>query len=429
MWTSLTNANPGLYAGLFVPDSSTYDQIFFLQSIAVTGTSAPAAGNKMGIPVSLTNSVLWVPLTLSSAHHLNAFTGSFTDSNSSGSFAWTNNVMGTMGIQAPSIAGVNMGGTPGTASTFAFSGNVELCGYNGYGTVPQLFLDNGNIASVTITDHNNTSCAWNTNLATDQSPMGNVGAEGFTLAAGTVASINSNLYFRNDAGGPIAEVCDAVNAGYAATPWITLLTNNAIFNTNTAATPVCANSTSWIVTGPQNDVVVQSRPPVLVEPNRSLPLFDSEYLTPAGILNTSSYSATTWTSGNSYSVGNYVSDSQAGVWGGKTTYWRCIQAHTAGTTNRPVTGVDSSNPYYGQNGYWELAFMPWMRSAILAGTTYTDGAINANGVYAVGLLNAWLRQGMTSMEPSLWNGCLSGAECGAIQLTPIQHLPPPAAVI
>jgi hypothetical protein len=123
-----------------------------------------------------------------------------------------------------------------------------------------------------------------------------------------------------------------------------------------------------------------------------------------------------------------VSDSQTGVFGGKTTYWRCTQAHTASSLNRPVTGIDAANPYRGHEAFWEEAYLPWFRAAVTAGTQYTDGAIGANNVYVVGLLNAWLRQGMTSMEPRLWNGCLNGKECGAIQLTVIQHIPPPAAV-
>ena len=436
-WTSLTNGTPGLNPGFFSgSDASNYDQEFFDNTSVWTGTSENANATTILPAVTLTNSVAWVAVGNSGAgFHQVFFHTSFASEAGSGTMASTNNVFGAMGFDT-SVSGdytyaQAVGGTPTSAvsTTLTSSGNVNLCGYNGVGTLTlaNMFLDNGNIADMTLIENNNTSCVYNASLSSDVNPSGSAGVEGGTVTAGAVSTVNSNLFFRNDSGGPIAELCDSTFSACSTTKPFALFENNAVVNTNTAASPVCSDVSNCITTGPQNDVTIQSRPPVLVEAGRSLPLFD-EYLTPAGLLLTSSYGATAWATSTSYSVGNYVYDSQSGVFGGKTTYWRCIQAHTSGSTNRPVTGFDSSNPFYGQAGYWEPAFMPWLRSAVLAGTTYTDGALNVNGVYVIGLLNAWLRQGMTSMEPTLWQGCLNGAECGAVQLTAIQHIPPPAMV-
>ena len=437
MWASLSSGVPGQYPGIAAGDDSgagTWDQVFFDNTGVTTGTGTPTTTTMEAPSVHLTNSVLWAEGSVgANGWHASKFHQLFSDEAGGGSMLMQNNVLGGMGNYSTSnndsTYGANVGGTPSVSTTDSVTGNVNLCGSNGVGTVTLagLFLDNGNIASMSITHHNNTGCVLNFTLS-DTNPLGSGGVEGGTVASGTVASVNSDLFFRNDAGGPIAEFCDATFSACSTTPFITIMENNAVVNTNTASAAICSAVADCAVTGPENDVTIENRPPVLVEPGRSLPLFDSEYLTPAGLLLTSSYSATAWATSTSYSVGNYVSDSQSGVFGGKTTYWRCIQAHTSGSTNRPVTGYDSSNPFYGQAGYWEPAFMPWLRSAVLAGTTYTDGALNVNGVYVIGLLNAWLRQGMTSMEPRLWNGCLNGAECGAVQLTAIVHIPPPAMV-
>jgi len=179
-----------------------------------------------------------------------------------------------------------------------------------------------------------------------------------------------------------------------------------------------------------------TRAPSLVELGRSLPLFDTEYLFPEGLLTLASYSVVgAWTSGTNYTVGQVVSFSNSGVFNGATTYWRCIVAHTAGATNEPVLGVDAANPYQEATGFWEEAFLSWMRTKVLALTTFDTQcagllfvACPSPHTYAPGLLAAWLRQGFVSMEPWLWNTGTSGVEIGAVALKPIQHLPPSAGV-
>jgi hypothetical protein len=184
------------------------------------------------------------------------------------------------------------------------------------------------------------------------------------------------------------------------------------------------------------DTTITGRLPNLIEPGRSVPLFDTEYLIPTGLLPLTTYTSapgwkSAWTTSTSYSVGDIVSLTDGTVFNGRTTYWRCIQAHTSGATNEPILAFDSSNPYRQAIAYWELAYLAWMRPIVLANTTYDFHcggllfvACPSPHTYITGLLNAWVRQGMTSMETTLWSGCLSGKECGAVALKPIQHLPP-----
>ncbi len=77
--------------------------------------------------------------------------------------------------------------------------------------------------------------------------------------------------------------------------------------------------------------------------------------------------------------------------------------------------------------------MQFFRAQVFAGTQFYEGSVlaltdingNPEPMHIIGLLNAWLRQGYRTMEPPLWRGCLSGAECGP-SYTAIQHIPPPA---
>ncbi len=421
------------------PDASVWDQIFLYNNAWTTGTTD---GNLSSfIPMSPTNSVFWQERTTLTNVHTHSWQASLAAYSGSGTMFETNNVFGSMGGAGGSFIADATGGSTGFAGTpLIWTGNVSLCGYNGMGsaTMNSMFFSSGGISNASITETNNTTCSAVPSFGFNSASNGSIGAEVGSIAADSIASVDSNLFYRNDGGGPIAEVCDGPgpNGGYVNI--ITSLSNNAVVNTTSASPPICSANTGWVRSGPRNDVIIQNRRPVLVESGRSLPLFDTEYLAPAGLLSLSSYNAAPWSSGASYSVGQYVSDSQSSAFGGVTTYWRCIQSHTASAINRPVTGVDPAHVYLGHEVYWEEAFMPFIRSAVMAGTAYTDGAIGVASAHAtvtsaqdvgiVGLLNAWLRQGMTSMEPTLWNGCLNGKECGAVPLAAIQHIPPPLAV-
>ncbi len=58
----------------------------------------------------------------------------------------------------------------------------------------------------------------------------------------------------------------------------------------------------------------------------------------------------------------------------------------------------------------------------------TDYLGNPEPMHMIGLLNAWLRQGHITMEPTLWRGCLTGNECGLYRANN-QHMPLPTPTI
>lgn len=131
------------------------------------------------------------------------------------------------------------------------------------------------------------------------------------------------ICFFNDAGGPIAEVCGPSDNNPNSITW---LRSNAIINTNATAAPICSSNTSSLVRagqGPINDITIRGRRPVLVEPRCSVPLFDTEYLIPAGLLSLSSYTSNpqwqgAWSASHGiYDVGDVVSFSdRTAFWGG-----------------------------------------------------------------------------------------------------------------
>ncbi len=444
------NGAGGLNPGFQNVGAWIADQIFIYHN-GVTTNPTTDAGQLSNVPVEATsNSVFWRENFLQAAGlHNHSWQHVMTDVSSS-TAKFINNVYGAMGgsLFNPNNGGDTFTSTawqqlPASATTYQFTGNVALCGANGLASHSLFHMTNiaATAGTISVTAENNTSCSSAYSVAGNLDENGAITAEAMS---GTYTnyfnSIDSNLFYQVTGGHPIIEISGPQNLTHI----IGTLANNAVVNTNTGAAAICSGCTNWAANaGPVNDITIQSRPPVLVEANRSVPLFDTEYLIPAGILPANYYTSDpqwqgAWSgSHGTYNIGDVVSDAQSTVFGGKAIYWRCIQSHTASSTlNRPVTGFNSSQPFYGYQAYWELAYLKYARTAVVAGTTYVDGALPAlvetTGaavpMYFNGLLNAWLRQGMTSMEPTLWNGCLNGKECGAIQFTAIQHIPPPSAV-
>jgi hypothetical protein len=130
----------------------------------------------------------------------------------------------------------------------------------------------------------------------------------------------------------------------------------------------------------------------------------------------------------------------------------------------PIVGNDAANSN-GESGFqnvWEVAWhQAWLIPAILAwgkgaGTPlsdsnnmpldggllplvhyYPDNAPHSEPMYPVGMVNSWLRKGLTSLEPSTWKGCsrdgiwpaTNFVDCGAVPSPSIQHIPPAAGVL
>lgn len=108
---------------------------------------------------------------------------------------------------------------------------------------------------------------------------------------------------------------------------------------DTVATPTVAMFTSTTGLG-AHDIVAD---PAFVDTTRCLATFDSAYL---------GNTATAWATATSYTVGDIVSASDSGFYGGATVNFRCINAHTSVSGNA-TTGKPGLAANWRTN--WQLA--------------------------------------------------------------------------
>lgn len=451
-------------------DSATYDQVLFY-SDGWNTTTSENGNNKgsMGV-VNLANSIGWVPRNVRTGTHVHPLQqtwGGLTG----GSWQQRNNVYGSFGDTGTAATEAHQMGNPAggnatTATTLMVSGNVNLCGYAGRGSITangQFFsiTSTSTFAADSVTAINNAYCASAVSLGAVSGNQGDgsAAAEAGTFNLNMVGVNGANTYFRADGvgAGAVPEIFDtSPNSTYVTNPPWHRMIYNAVINADPAdaANAPCGtfgNNCAWVTTGPttSSEIIVAAAAAnsYMVDPIRSVPLF-SEYLDASGLFPTTNYTTAPqyqgqWISGHNYNQGDIVNYQSAGVYGGRTTYWICKVAHTSGSTNTPIVGTDPSNPYVGPTEFWEDAWLSmWMKPAILAGTSYVDGALpplyNSPTMYAVGLLNAYLRQGFVNTNPLLWGGKVGApgcspdggttwTECGAVPAPVIRHIPPSAA--
>ena len=431
LWAGTAGGNPGQEAGFDNTNGATYDQVFVDHDTWYLGTTDTEINTYE--PSNLSNSVFWDEHVANDHHHF--ILQDYGEVGSSGGpYYISNSVFGALGTTTTQQISAWTGfGSPATLSTYFYNGDVALCGYGGTGTVmmPGAYL-NQTTLNLSITESKNTYCNTS-NPGGNQPSQGAAGFESITIPSATIASIDSNLEFCDVVGGCAISTVQSPADSSASTTAITFEGTNAAINASSYVQQYSGNN---FVQTFGTDTAISGRLPALVEPTRSVPLFDTEYLFQEGLLTLASYSVVgAWTSGTNYTVGQVVSFSNSSVFNGRTTYWRCIVAHTAGSTNEPVLGVDAANPYQEATGFWEEAYLSWIRTNVLANNTFDTQcaallfvACPSPHTYAPGLLAAWLRQGFVSMEPWLWNTGTSGVEIGAVALKPIQHLPPSAGV-
>jgi len=171
----------------------------------------------------------------------------------------------------------------------------------------------------------------------------------------------------------------------------------------TCPNSVCVNQGNgyignWSATPGAHDVTGS---PNFADPLRNVALWDTKYLGRAA--------GTAWQTGAAYTVGQIVSDSHAGYYGGLPINFRCIAAHTSGSATEPNVGANWRND-------WEWASLNDLRTAVPAGETYnTDGAIGcASGCSATKALVNWVRVGYTPQNPALWCAGHDGEAIGAV---------------
>lgn len=442
MWTGQGGGVPSGAFGFPTTTSTTggvYDQIFVDSAAWNLGPNQVLYDTYLG--QNMKNSVIWSDRTMQGSGHLHLLKNSQSSVGTAGSYSQTNNVFGGVGSQDGSTNTVytaTAGVAPTVATNYLFQGNVELCGYLGFGGAPMLiggYISGAAGSNLFNTIRQNTVCNVLNSGGTQPTP-GAGGAESVVTASGTVPSIDSNLLFSNASSGIAMNLIQSPADPNASPTQITFLGFNAVLNSTSYSQQFSGNN--YVATfGP--DTVLPTRLPAFGDRLRSVPFFDTDFLTPAGIFNVASYGASPWVSGHAYSVGTVVSFSDPTVYGGKTSYWRCITAHDSGSTNQPYFGFDASNPWTGFYAFWELAYYQFFRTQVYNLTTFNQQCAALlyiscpSPTYITGLLNAWLRAGYVSMEVPLWRACspdrgTTFQECGAMPLPAIQHIVPAISV-
>lgn len=307
-------------------------------------------------------------------------------------------IEGNMPFTAGDFLGPGSGGN--SVAPLVISHIVYTCKYDGTPNGSFINTSNGVSSTIQYSVQNNTYCSTGSVPATDTAVMG-TGWEAGNVVAGAFQAVENNLVYRLDAVGPVEVMCSSADGTFsAAAGSVVYAGNNAIFN-HDASSGYCSSVTanSHITTGPTADLSY-GRAPVFVDASRRMINADTKYF--------GDPVATAWVSGTAYTSGSTISDSQPGVYGGANFNWTAISNCTASSANRPMTGSAWIQ-------CWEPAIMSRIRTAVLAGTLYTDSSLGVINVGIVKLLNAWLRQGFAPIEPTLVTAGVGGTYIGAVQ--------------
>lgn len=250
---------------------------------------------------------------------------------------------------------------------------------------------------------NNSSCTAQTNglivFDHNTAAIGNLGANQVygvgaectttTWPAGAVQSVRNNLVWRSTSGpGPLINSITGSNPASISAGAVVAADYNGIWNVNASVygTP----STQFATTPGAHDITAN---PNFVDTTRNFLAADTAFFGNA--------TATAWTSGHSYAVGDEMSYSASGFFGGKTYNYVCIQAHTSSSTNAPGGSGWSAN--------WIPASLVDVRASLLAGTTYNGGSDSV-----VVALVKWIQAGYAPQNVALHNAGSDGTDIGAV---------------
>jgi len=486
------NFHPG-YSSISANSDTADQNMYYLDGWSYAG--AEPTGMRAAVPVShITNSLIVSPRGIATGGpHIHPGSQVWASSTPGGTWQQINNVYATFGsVDSATTVGqiaITGGGADAASPVTAFTitGNVSSCGVYGNGsTVGGDFYSTGiPVATFNpdiVKDYQNTRCATAPSIGS-QYGMGFVSVEAGTYQD-SMFDNNANIYFSNTSPGLVSVLEISLPGAVTNVPW-NYLNYNAVINgkTTDASSAPCGTyvSSCAIVHNPPTtatEIIIPAIYPDFADPMRTPFLFE-DYLDKSGLFKFSEYATphtidlgvhtvTTnyrgrWATGTAYAEGDIVytdqsigSPSYTGVWPGRTVYWICKVGHTAGTTNAPLLGINPSSRYTGAIEMWEPAFMPlWLKPAVVASTTYgngsctdtrvcNDGALGplygSNPMYAVGLINAWVRAGFRSMMPQTWGAVQAGThmcsrdngvtpvECGAMPMPIVRHLPPAGTV-
>jgi hypothetical protein len=357
----------------------------------------------------------------------------------------------------------NVGSSEATSvmgtTTSLFLHNTFCGGYGGWGMVDTNETTNTPAGSLTM----------KSNLIFETAQ-----GKGLSMKVMTGTPGNQNVCTTTDA---TTSNCD-YNAGYSPV-------NAALGYTLNPTVATCAGCTNqgrsyaglWSYTPGYHDVDGQN--PMFADSTRKMENWDRKYLGNA--------LSPQYVAGNTYNYGDLVSNSDSGLYLGETLNFRCIDpagctndpapgpnyasayagsgattsvvvnvaslhlsstslntmtCSTGSSTVTPLSFTPMGSPYltsvtvtYASNSgvtcyvfspwraSWEWASLYWLRSAVVAGTTYTDGAINCTGCGPVQAMNNWVRAGFVSQNPRLWGAGHDGSDIGAVSLSTVRRLP------
>jgi hypothetical protein len=252
--------------------------------------------------------------------------------------------------------------------------NTWFGGFQGAGAVSNMlqFSEGGNNAANQITAFKS-NIVWNPLLA------------GYTPTGGVY-----KLYDQNGST-PVTDVCAPVACDY----------NGGWNVTNSSGRGAMTNegkgySGKYSVTPGAHDVNAN---PNFVDYQRNVELFDSKYLgnNPAN-----------WSSGATYSVGNFVKHARSDVYWGLPVNYR----YTNGT------GCSSSNPEPG-NGEswrtcWEWASLYRIRASLAAVERIDNQLIGVHGEDMISTVIKWVRAGYAPTNPAYMGAAHDGDDIGAV---------------
>jgi hypothetical protein len=153
--------------------------------------------------------------------------------------------------------------------------------------------------------------------------------------------------------------------------------------------------------------------PAFADTTRRLALFDQKYL---------GYPANNpdWSAGRAYNVGDLVSHAVKGILGGVVVNYRCYRAHTAAALTEPGQTISATcGATCAWPTVWEYAGVQLIKNSILAGETFTDGAIGLQNGSMIAALIKWVMRGYTPQNPAVCAAGHDGTAPGAMPCDPI----------
>ena len=206
---------------------------------------------------------------------------------------------------------------------------------------------------------------------------------------GAIQSGNNNILYRLSSGPGVFfhpyQSTTTIDAGA-----VVEMNWNWVWNLTTTLYPYA--STTYASTPGTND---QTGNPQFLDYTRRVLNFYTKYL--------GNSQGAAWSGSSvSYAAGDLRSTSDASFFFGETFTWRCIAAHTSGSTNQPGAGAD-----YGW--YWEPASFKPIRDSILAKETF-------GGKSMVGVLIDWAIAGFSPQNTATATASKTGGQVGAATL-------------